>query len=487
MGSSGGGSSGSVSLPGYLQWIHALSLSEGWSSSIPSVVPGTHMVDLINANVGNSPYSSMTAYSPDTRTGNITTAASTFKAAADALAYGTDFPLFFISAAAELSSTSHLEDMETAIGAYDEDVEGMSPKTDWEALLASVVAKVVSTVVPQLHLSSKETQLGYLDTLLDGVVHTTDVKAMISDAAAQIDTSIAPDAYFTAQAAAAGTILGDDIDNEITPRFQAGMRDLNSVMNSAYVIGLANINARKTDQIARITADLQTAAYMKRAEIISAAVVEMTKLYLGTIGGRADQARVGNEVYATHDKNLIDCITAGVVDEVRLTLGRLSAKADSAKLSLLAYTTVEGQANKDLLALVGLIAQYHLQQVDFKRHAANMTMEGQKLALIAEKEEWDAERDIDIHDATWDFDCFVYLSNFIAGVQGGVFVPNEPKRNAMGTALGGALMGTAGGAAAIGMAGGWGAAATSMAAVGGPWGALAVGAALGIGAAFTMF
>lgn len=473
MGSGGGGSSGAVSLPEYQQTLHAYALND-YSGGTPTVDFTKHITTNINAAMDNSPFSA-SAYNPDTRTGNMATAASTFKSAADALAYGTDFPLFFTAAAGELSGLRHLTESVAALGELDSLVDGVTPTTDWEGALASVVAKIVSTVVPQLHLSSAQTELGYLDTLLDTIVHTTDVKSMISNAATQIDTSVAPGSYFTAQAAAAASIIGDDIDNNITPAFQAGMRDLNAVMSSSFVIGLAHINSRKTDQLAKLTAELQTAAYMKRTDIITQAVVEMCKLYIGQLGGRSDQAKTGVALYLGHDKNLIDAITAGAAEQIKLQLGQLSAKVDSAKLAALIYGQQDDSYIKELLATVEMVYRYHLQQVDFKKVAAQLTADVNRLALVAEKEEVDVNRDIDVADAKWNLELWAYLGNLLASVQGAV-VQTSPGKGTASSVIGGGLMGAAGGA---GILAAWPAAAAIP---GGAPAVLAAGALLGIGA-----
>ena len=474
MGSGGGGSSGAVSLPEYQQTIHAYALND-YSGATPTVDFKKHITTNINAAMDNSPFSG-SAYDPDTRTAAMATAASTFKSAADALAYGTDFPLFFTAATGQLSALRHMTESITAQAELDALVDRVTPTTDWEAMLASVVAKVVSTLVPQLHLTNAQTELGYLDTLLDAIVHTTDVKTMISNAATQVDTSVNPRSYFTAQAAAAAAILGDDIDTNITPAFQAGMRDLNCVMSSAFVIGLAQINSRKTDQLAKLTADLQTTAYMKRTEIITQAIVEMCKLYIGQLGGRSDQAKTGVALYLGHDKNLVDSITAGVVEEVRLQLGKLSAKTDSAKLAALIYGQEDEGYVRNILTTVDMIYKYHMQQVDFKRVAAHMTAEVNRTALVAEKEEADVNRDIDVADAKWNLELWAYLGNLLASVQGAV-VQTTPGKSTASSALGGALMGAAGGA---GILAAWPAAAAAV--PGGGPAILAAGALLGIGA-----
>lgn len=52
-------------------------------------------------------------------------------------------------------------------------------------------------------------------------------------------------------------ILSDDIENEALPRFEAGMRDINAVMSSTFVIGRAMLEVGRTKALSRFSADLR--------------------------------------------------------------------------------------------------------------------------------------------------------------------------------------------------------------------------------------
>jgi len=57
---------------------------------------------------------------------------------------------------------------------------------------------------------------------------------------------------------AEGALLDDDIETNSLPRFQAGMRDLNSVMSSTYVIGKALIEEGKVKAMAKFASGVRT-------------------------------------------------------------------------------------------------------------------------------------------------------------------------------------------------------------------------------------
>jgi len=53
------------------------------------------------------------------------------------------------------------------------------------------------------------------------------------------------------------SILEDDMENNILPRFKEGMRDINSVMSSTFIVGQAQLEAERLKAISRFSADLR--------------------------------------------------------------------------------------------------------------------------------------------------------------------------------------------------------------------------------------
>lgn len=52
-------------------------------------------------------------------------------------------------------------------------------------------------------------------------------------------------------------ILADDLETDAMPRFEAGMRDLNAVMSSTFVVGKAMMETARTKAISRFSADIR--------------------------------------------------------------------------------------------------------------------------------------------------------------------------------------------------------------------------------------
>ena len=69
------------------------------------------------------------------------------------------------------------------------------------------------------------------------------------------DTVNAPE--INSLVAAEGVMMDDDIDMSVLPRFQTGMRDINSVMSSSYVCGRAAIEDARVKALSRFSAELK--------------------------------------------------------------------------------------------------------------------------------------------------------------------------------------------------------------------------------------
>lgn len=52
-------------------------------------------------------------------------------------------------------------------------------------------------------------------------------------------------------------LMDDDIEQTIIPRYQVGMRDINSVVSSSFVVGKSIIEAARTKQLAKFSAELR--------------------------------------------------------------------------------------------------------------------------------------------------------------------------------------------------------------------------------------
>lgn len=170
-GSSGGGSSGAVSYPAYMETIHST-----WLTEISAFISA--------ATTGVSPFSAEVAYDPATRITTMESAVCTFKTAVEALDYD----------------------------------------ADWEAGIDSAKTK--------------------------------------------LDAAVFDDTYINADIEAFEDLLEDDITDVILPAYQTGMRDVNAVYSSAFVMGEALIYAKKTKDVTKYGTDLRMKFNLQRNDAI---------------------------------------------------------------------------------------------------------------------------------------------------------------------------------------------------------------------------
>lgn len=170
---------GIVDFPSYMKDIHNDWLDQTGSDTIESSI-----VDAMNAALGASPFSAMTAYDPTTPMDNMDAAVEAFNTLVDALVYD----------------------------------------TDWEDAVDTVVTKA--------------------------------------------DDAVFDDTYVDADIAAFGDALDDQINNIVLPRFQGGLRDVNAVMSSAFVVGESIIEGMRNRDVTKYGTDLRVKLNFQRNDFV---------------------------------------------------------------------------------------------------------------------------------------------------------------------------------------------------------------------------
>lgn len=177
-GGGGGGGSGAVDYPDYMKTWHGDALNDGGADTLTSSV-----TDVINAALGNSPFTGLNAYDPDNDITNMLASADDMQTLVDLLSNGTT-----------------------------------------------------------------------LDTLIADILDTTRIDNMVTAYANDLD---------------------DRLIATILPRFEAGMRDINAVVSSAFVIGRALIEEEEDRQVAKYGGAL----YLKGASDDAIKVIGMKLEY----------------------------------------------------------------------------------------------------------------------------------------------------------------------------------------------------------------
>lgn len=543
-GSSGGGVSGAVSLPSYLTYVHS-----DWLSGDATITPNgdvieTNMTEVMNAALGASPYTSMSAFNPATLEGEADIAVDNFGTVVSGLSHTTDYGTILSTA---VGSTFLANNLATLIGKIDNlatIASGITPATEFTNAHSAAISR--ATLIPN-NVSTAAGDVGDLETFADAITPATDwgssydavklkVDALIGEAGGNLDTLITkldalyalaidydpeatfedivetvvsciddfvtPATYIEDKADAFNTLVNTEVEDTILPRFQAGMRDIGAVMNSAFVLGQAKIEAEAENRKTQFLADLNFQVHQSRTQLIGVMVDELIKLFLAKIGEyrgfgslysnayieddrvksalyqlyitgvdgvvkmygiKADSkkavAGASVDLYKAADALYYDAVKTGVDAVERALALKIEAQKGASGLYTGAYTQYDDMSNRNVMSAVNEMAKMHLYSVEMKRALAALTVEQKRIAIVAYKEQADVDREIDVEDALWDLKVFAHGATLMASSSGGSpgQVANIPKPSVLGGMLSGAAAGAMIGSE-FGMTG-WGAAA----------------------------
>lgn len=121
---------------------------------------------------------------------------------------------------------------------------------------------------PDTPIADMETAVAGFNAMLAAIIETTDWAALFTQAETSIGaTDGISEAVITADVDAFADELDDEILTKVLPRFQAGMRDINAVTSSAFVLGEAVIEGFRDREVAKHSSALRLSAAGKNAII----------------------------------------------------------------------------------------------------------------------------------------------------------------------------------------------------------------------------
>ena len=167
------------------------------------------------------------------------------------------------------------------------------------ALGASPYAGAV-TYDPDTDITAWEAAITGFDAILAGVDPTVDWAALFAQAGASITVAGGiTEALITADSLAFSSNLDDEITTKVLPRYEGGMRDINAVVSSAFVIGEGIIEAFRTRDVAKHESALRLSAASensRRGVAIAGMQLEassqMVKIFLQNIAWEENLARL---------------------------------------------------------------------------------------------------------------------------------------------------------------------------------------------------
>jgi hypothetical protein len=291
-----------------------------------------------------------------------------------------------------------------------------------------------------------------------------------------IDTNLAAPGTISDAVTAYGARLSDAISSDTLPRFQAGMRDINAVQSSAFVIGAAIIEAMRVRDVANFDADLTTKLTAQQDQLLGQAYLQEDKL--NAINTDSENKAL-IQAFLDEDK-----ILAGNINDKNKTLSqaylqddklitadsesrnKMSAQAeiqsdkilaDSDKAQSLIYAEMARHGSTMIYQDADSYFKHAETSLELYKAWAGFVVDSNRIAYVMNKEERDKQFDYDAIESSWDLDQAMKAGNIIAAISGGTsYTPGPtPAQNALGGAFAGAAIGArASGGSAYGAAGG---------------------------------
>lgn len=391
--SGGSAGSGEVKYPEYLSKIPTM--AEDWRGYHVQYL--NHMTDEIDAYLGVvetggladdlSPYEGENAYDPTvTELPAIDASVATFKALAAAYSGSTLWSAAVTAADAAGGNLDALPSVDTRL-----------------ATLVAAMRNVISAQMTSAEAGAATVTSSAIQAALS-IQSGSTVEALILAAQDDYERGLMPAFYRSVN------------------RFTSGMADINAVMSSSFVMGLAHMESQLQHDIAKFSTDI-------KMQLLTTLSGQYLQVYASLIGVEVDALMKGIASYTAAD--------------------------------------VEYSRNKSyfLNQAIAEIMKSHDVGYDLRKASTSLEIDAAKTAMIAKKEQIDKDLEIDVLDAKWPMDVLLMGGNLIASITGAAHTIDKPISTAQ-SAISGAMSG-----AAIGNT------------IGGPRGA-GIGAVLGAATAF---
>jgi hypothetical protein len=318
------------------------------------------------------------------------------------------------------------------------------------------------------------------------------------DSPSDISTGLAAAATISDAVTAYGARLDDTISSDVLPRFQAGMRDINAVQSSAFVIGRAVIEGMRDRDVAMFDADLTTKLTAQKDQLIGQAYMQDDKILAANID--SENKAIG-QAYLQNDKINADSVdgenkslTQAYLDNDKILAGSVLDKNKALSQAFLQDDKIVGadSAEENKMRSQGLIQAdkinadsdkaFSLIEAEMVKHGTTMlyndnatfwnvmhghqgmygdltaaVIDSNRIKYVMKKEERDMGYQYDAMDDRWDLDMVQIAGNLVASISGGTSYTPGPSnaQNALGGAFAGASIGArASGGSAMGTAGG---------------------------------
>jgi len=301
---------------------------------------------------------------------------------------------------------------QTEVTKYVDAVAAMAPDTDWQGYTSIAKTESVnkyptgnvamSTIIQGIVTEAITDAATTIDTIREGVVG--DINSLMNSALTQLEVMLT--------AAPVKDMIAEYQRNAETAhlrsvsRYAGGMAEINAVQSSAYLIGMALMEAEHVQSVDQFSAQLSLQLYNT----------------------------IMSQYFATHGRY--------TQEELGTFVDRFNNHVRTEGARLVQNDALKGQMiNKGAMD----IASIAFSQIDHDRLAATVQADMSRTKIIAKNEELKQGVLYDAEDWLWDLKVYQYGSNVLSGIStGGQVLPESPSQ--MSTTLSGAMAGAAVGA-----------------------------------------
>jgi len=167
--------------------------------------------------------------------------------------------------------------------------------TDVDGYMDSVIGNSPYTTAvaydPDTDITAIETAITAFNTVVDAISVATDYASYSTAVAAQVDDNVISTTIIDAAIAAHAAVIDSDYDDMVT-KLQSGMRDIGAAMTSSFVIGQADLYAKKERDLTAFGKTLYVEAERQRNEMITAGVSLVFQAHLQRTSFEGDVARL---------------------------------------------------------------------------------------------------------------------------------------------------------------------------------------------------
>jgi hypothetical protein len=224
------------------------------------------------------------------------------------------------------------------------------------------------------------------------------------------------------------------------------MQDINAVVSSSFAIGESNIEAFRNRDVSRHASTLRVNAAMKNAD------VKVSNMQKDVQVGISNKDRKLEISKANLSKD-VTIATANLNKDVQLSTANLSKDTTIATANLDKNIKVEDiktrealEYKKLYLSAANQMLVYTFQILSSYDSYTKLSIEANRIKIVANKEYVDRNIDLDKEDALWDLSVFQYGANVMASISGGTSVTKTSGPSTAQSAIGGGLSGAAAGA-----------------------------------------